>query len=238
LPGNGVAQVRRVIAHTRNYVDLMPISAVWAGEKKNPSSLMPPDSPPLLYAATQGGVPYRLNLHDYDVGHTLLIGPTGAGKSVSLALFVAQWFRYPNAQVFAFDKGHSLYGLCKAAGGRFYDVGEGGLSFQPLRDIDDDAEFGWGQEWVETVLRMQKVEIGPGERNTIHRALQQLASAPRERRTLADGDHAGNADERRSHRDECSETPVVLALDLVAEPLVPLLTGANIRCLGYSCFCH
>lgn len=186
LPGNGVAQVRCVVAHTRNYVDLMPISAVWAGEKKNPSCLMPPNSPPLLYAATQGGVPYRLNLHDYDVGHTLLIGPTGAGKSVSLALFVAQWFRYPNARVFAFDKGHSLYGLCKAAGGRFYDIGEGGLSFQPLRDIDDEAEFGWGQEWVETVLRMQRVDIGPRERNTIHRALQQLATAPRERRTLTE----------------------------------------------------
>ncbi len=186
LPGNGVAQVRRVIAHTRNYVDLMPISSVWAGEKQNPSSLMPLDSPPLLYAATQGGVPYRLNLHDIDVGHTLLIGPTGAGKSVSLALFVAQWFRYPNAQVFAFDKGHSLYALCKAAGGRFYDIGEGGLSFQPLRDIDDEAEFGWGQEWVETVLRMQQVEVGPAERHTIHRALQQLASAPRERRTLTE----------------------------------------------------
>jgi type IV secretion system protein VirB4 len=186
LPGNGVAQVRRVIAHTRNYVDLMPISSVWAGESKNPSALMPPNSPPLLYAATQGGVPYRLNLHDYDVGHTLLIGPTGAGKSVSLALFVAQWFRYPNAQVFAFDKGHSLYALCKAAGGRFYDIGEGGLSFQPLRDIDDEAEFGWGQEWIETVLRMQQVEVGPAERHTIHRALQQLASAPRERRTLTE----------------------------------------------------
>jgi type IV secretion system protein VirB4 len=186
LPGNGVAQVRRVIAHTRNYVDLMPISSVWAGESKNPSALMPPNSPPLLYAATQGGIPYRLNLHDYDVGHTLLIGPTGAGKSVSLALFVSQWFRYPNAQVFAFDKGHSLFALCKAAGGRFYDIGEGGLSFQPLRDIDDEAEFGWGQEWVETVLRMQQVEVGPAERHTIHRALQQLASAPRERRTLTE----------------------------------------------------
>ena len=55
MPGNGVAQVRRVIAHTRNYVDLMPISAVWAGEKTNPSTLMPPNSPPLLYAATHGG---------------------------------------------------------------------------------------------------------------------------------------------------------------------------------------
>ena len=39
---------------------------------------------------------------------------------------------------------------------------------------------------METVLRMQRVDIGPGERNTIHRALQQLASAPRERRTLTE----------------------------------------------------
>jgi len=43
-----------------------------------------------------------------------------------------------------------------------------------------------GQEWVETVLRMQQVEVGPAERHTIHRALQQLASAPRERRTLTE----------------------------------------------------
>jgi type IV secretion system protein VirB4 len=186
LPGNGVAQVRRVIAHTRNYVDLMPISAVWAGEKTNPSALMPPNSPPLIYAATQGGTPYRFNLHDNDVGHTLIVGPTGAGKSVQLALLVAQWFRYPKAQVFAFDKGHSLYGLCKAASGRFYDIGEGGLSFQPLRDIDNDAEFGWGQEWIETVLRLQGVEIGPSERSTINDALRQLATAPRERRTLTE----------------------------------------------------
>ena len=147
---------------------------------------MPPNSPPLIYAATQGGTPYRFNLHDNDVGHTLIVGPTGAGKSVQLALLVAQWFRYPKAQVFAFDKGHSLYGLCKAAGGRFYDIGEGGLSFQPLRDIDNDAEFGWGQEWVETVLRLQGVEIGPSERSTINDALRQLATAPRERRTLTE----------------------------------------------------
>lgn len=186
MPGDRVSQVRRVLAHTRNYVDLMPISAVWAGEKVNPSALMPPQSPPLIYAATQNGTPYRLNLHDYDVGHTLLVGPTGTGKSVVLTLFVAQWFRYPNAKVFAFDKGHSMFALCKAAGGRFYDIGEGGLSFQPLRDIDDEAEFGWAQEWLETVLRMQSVEIGPAERNTIHHALRQLSSAPRERRTLTE----------------------------------------------------
>jgi len=119
LPGNGVAQVRRVIAHTRNYVDLMPISAVWAGEKKNPSSLMPPDSPPLLYAATQGGVPYPPEPARLRRWAHASYGPTGAGKSVSLALFVAQWFRYPNAQVFAFDKGIPCTACAKQRAGAF-----------------------------------------------------------------------------------------------------------------------
>jgi len=74
--------------------------------------------------------------------------------------------------------------LCKPPGRSMHC--EGGLSFQPLRDIDNDAEFGWGQEWVETVLRLQGVEIGPAERTTINHALRQLATAPRERRTLTE----------------------------------------------------
>ena len=52
MPGNGVAQVRRVIAHTRNYVDLMPISAVWAGEK---------DKPVVSHAAQLAAAPLRGN---------------------------------------------------------------------------------------------------------------------------------------------------------------------------------
>jgi type IV secretory pathway TrbF-like protein len=99
LPGNGVAQVRRVIAHTRNYVDLMPISAVWAGEKTNPSTLMPPNSPPLIYAATQGGTPYRSNTVPYvvaldDVGRAVPVVPAKqvAVKDVRLqAAVVARW---------------------------------------------------------------------------------------------------------------------------------------------------
>jgi type IV secretion/conjugal transfer VirB4 family ATPase len=186
LPGNGYAQVRRPLAHTRNLVDLMPIASVWAGERMNPSALMPPKSPPLVYAATGGGTPFRLNLHYQDVAHTLIVGPTGSGKSVLMALLAAQWFRYPKAQVFAFDKGASLYALCQAAGGRFYDIGESGLSFQPLRDIDDPAEMSWGIEWVETLMKLQNVHVGPVHRKLIQEALQMLAAAPRNRRTLTE----------------------------------------------------
>ena len=186
MPGNGYAQVRRPMAHTRNLVDLMPIASVWAGEKVNPSALMPKDSPPLIFAATSGGTPFRLNLHYQDLGHTLLVGPPGSGKSTAMALTVAQWFRYPNAQVFAFDKGASLYALCKAANGRFYDIGEPGLSFQPLRNIDNPEELSWAAEWIETLLRMQKVEVGPGDKTQIQEALQLLADTPVRRRTLTE----------------------------------------------------
>ena len=113
LPGDGYRNVRRVILHTLNLADMMPITAVWAGEKKNPSPPMPVDAPSPLYAATSGATPVRFNLHVGDLGHTLMIGPPGAGKSTFLGLTTAQWFRYPRAQVFAFDKGYSLLVLTK-----------------------------------------------------------------------------------------------------------------------------
>jgi type IV secretion system protein VirB4 len=115
--------------------------STWLIHPSHPSGLarrsfrMPKNSPPLLFAATTGATPFRVNLHVADLGHTLMCGPSGAGKSTALGLIAAQWFRYPRAQVFAFDKGYSLFVLTKAAGGEFYDLaGERThLAFCPLR---------------------------------------------------------------------------------------------------------
>jgi len=57
LPGDGYRNVRRVVLHTLNLADLLPISAVWAGNKENPCPFYPPKSPPLLFAATTGSTP-------------------------------------------------------------------------------------------------------------------------------------------------------------------------------------
>src|SRR5579875_1412786 len=54
LPGDGYRNVRRVLLHTLNLADMLPITSVWAGLRENPSHLMPRHSPPLLYAATSG----------------------------------------------------------------------------------------------------------------------------------------------------------------------------------------
>jgi len=84
IPGDGYSNVRRPLLHTLNLADMLPVTSVWAGLRENPSALMPKHSPPLLYAATTGATPFRFNLHVSDTGHTLIVGPTGAGKSTAL----------------------------------------------------------------------------------------------------------------------------------------------------------
>ena len=103
LPGNVYANVRQPIIHTLNLIHMMPVSAVWAGPEKNAHL----DGAALITAKTRGATPFRLDLHVGDVGHTLIVGPTGSGKSVLLSLMALQFRRYAGSQVFVFDKGNS-----------------------------------------------------------------------------------------------------------------------------------
>src|SRR5258707_6526213 len=107
----------------------MPLSAVWAGAAGNEHL----HGPPLLFAQTSGATPFRLSTHIGDVGHMLIVGPTGAGKSVLLALMALQFRRYLNAQVYIFDKGFSARAAVLAMGGDHHVLGAAGsLAFQPL----------------------------------------------------------------------------------------------------------
>jgi type IV secretion system protein VirB4 len=180
LPGDGYCNVRRVLLHTLNLADMMPITSVWAGLRENPSSLMPRNSPALLYAATSGATPFRFNLHVSDLGHTLIVGPSGAGKSTALGLIAAQWFRYPRAQVFAFDKGYSIWMLAEAAGGEFYNLAgpKSDLAFCPLRDIDDEADVAWAVGWIEVLCELNGLKFAPKHRNAVADAVMQLRLSP------------------------------------------------------------
>ena len=186
LPGDGYRNVRRVVLHTLNLADLLPISAVWAGNKENPCPFYPPKSPPLLYAATTGSTPFRFNLHCGDIGHTFMIGPPGSGKSTFLGFIVAQFFRYPRAQVFAFDKGYSLLVLTRACGGEFYDLGgeTDGLSFYPLADLADDSDLAWANGWIEKLCTLSGLDVKPHHRNAVADAMKLTQGSSR--RTLTD----------------------------------------------------
>jgi type IV secretion system protein VirB4 len=81
VPGHVYANVRQPPVSTLNLAHMMPLSAVWAGPERDEHL----GASPLLFAKTEGSTPFRFSLHVGDVGHTLVVGPTGAGKSVLLA---------------------------------------------------------------------------------------------------------------------------------------------------------
>jgi len=182
LPGNWYANIREPLINTRNLADLIPLNAVWSGNPTAPCPFYPPGSPPLMQVAS-GSTPFRLNLHVDDVGHTLVFGPTGSGKSTLLALIAAQFRRYADAQIFAFDKGRSMLPLTLAAGGDHYEIGGGegegvpALAFCPLDDLSSDADRAWACEWIETLVAVQGVAITPDHRNAISRQVGLMAEA-------------------------------------------------------------
>jgi len=181
LPGEPYADVRRPLVSTLNLADLLPVSAVWAG----PAMDLNLDGPPLATARTTGSTPFRLVLHVGDVGHAMVMGPTGSGKSALLSFLALQWFRYPDARVVFFDKGRSARAATLAAGGRWHALEPGAkFSLQPLSRIDDETERAWASEWIAETVRLAGLEPASRIREEIWAALGALADAPVGQRTL------------------------------------------------------
>ncbi|MCJ2877376.1 VirB4 family type IV secretion/conjugal transfer ATPase [Rhizobium pusense] len=186
LPGVSYANIREPLINTRSLADLIPLNSVWSGSPTTPCPFYPPGSPPLMQVAS-GSTPFRLNLHVDDVGHTLIFGPTGSGKSTLLALIAAQFRRYSQAQVFAFDKGGSMLPLTLGVNGDHYQIGgdiessaEGewrALAFCPLAELSTDGDRAWASEWIETLVALQGVTITPEHRNAIARQIGLMAES-------------------------------------------------------------
>ncbi len=189
LPGHGYPNIRRTLLAGTNIADLLPTTSIWPGLATNPSQYFPKHSPALMWTATDGNTPFRLNLHDSDVGHTLMVGRTGAGKSILVEALAAQWMRYAEAQLFYFDHGYSAWLLAQACGWTHHEIAAGeaaSIGFQPLARVDEPQERAWAAEWLETIVDLHGKTLTPVQRERIDDALKLLATMEREHRTLTD----------------------------------------------------
>ena len=187
LPGHNHSNVRRPMIHTQNLAHLLPLSSMWAGSMHNPCPLYPPKSPALLYVDTTGSTIFRLNLHVSDVGHTMIFGPTGGGKSTLLCLLAAQFRKYAEAQVFSFDKGYSMYCLTEAVGGSHFDIGgdDVNLTLSPLQELDTLDDRVWAEGWLQACCELQlNRQTDPKEKNAIHTMVGSLSAEAPEYRTI------------------------------------------------------
>ncbi len=118
LPGESDAHSLRNSTLTQSAaLRLAPVLSTWNGPKTHPRRSYP-NTDPILMLSTPQREPFRMYHHDGEVGHTLVLGKTGLGKSVLLrAMENGHLSRYPNAEVLALDIGYSAIKYANAISG-------------------------------------------------------------------------------------------------------------------------
>lgn len=129
VPGNSSHNLRRLALLETNYADLSFLFALDAGQARCPHL----DREALAVFETLHQTPYRFTLHVQDVGHTLVLGATGSGKSFLLNFLVTHAQKYdPTAVIF--DLGHSYRKLATLLHGSYVELAlrQSGVTINPF----------------------------------------------------------------------------------------------------------
>jgi type IV secretion system protein VirB4 len=120
VPGNGAYNLRRLALLETNVADLSLLFTLDRGSRT--SRHLGGDA--LAVFETPHGVPYGFDLHVEDVGHTLVLGATGSGKSFLINFLITQTQKYDPATV-VLDIGGGYRKLAGLLGGGCLRVGLG-----------------------------------------------------------------------------------------------------------------
>jgi type IV secretion system protein TrbE len=182
LPGDLVHNLRQPPLPSLATAFLLPHAAVWAGPTRDEHLHDVP-----LMTVSSDGVPFRVVLHQGELGHGILVGPSRRGKSAMFGLMAMQALRYHRAQIFAFDKDEGLAVATHLAGGTQYHLGgANSIGLQPYGRLDEsEQERRWAWEWTTKLFQAQRLEPTPAENEEVWAAILRLAAQPKHLRTMS-----------------------------------------------------
>ncbi len=119
VPGNQGVNVRRLALFETHAADLSFLFTLDQGSRTAPAF---GGQDALFVFETPNRTPYFYNLHVGDVGHTLIVGNSGAGKSYGTGAIVLHAQKY-HPRTVIFDVGHSYRGLAQYLGASYVTLG-------------------------------------------------------------------------------------------------------------------
>lgn len=181
LPGETHSNPREFLLSTNNMASYMQLCSLYRGNSHNPFMKKITGSDiPLLYGYLRNGSPFYLNLNgtaegsEEDVGHTLIVGSPGSGKSFLLSLLASSYMKYPHTRCIIFDKGLSAYALTKANNGKIIIPLKDNVVFNPLRNVKENNAT--ALHFLNTLLDVNDVKTTPEEKKDISECLDYLTS--------------------------------------------------------------
>ena len=142
----------------------------------------------LAVLETQWRTPYYYDLFKGDVGHTLVLGATGAGKSFALNFLLVQALQY-DPRILILDLGGSYRWLTQFLGGGYMELSPegdtgGGFRLRPFSLPAGERTFGFLAGWIARLLRISGWTLGGEDPSEIRARVEDLYAFVPERRTL------------------------------------------------------
>ncbi len=145
----------------------------------------------LAILETQWKTPYYYDLFHNEVGHTLILGATGAGKSFTLNFLLVQALQY-DPRVLILDLGGSYRWLTRFLGGGYLelspdddgDAGSGGFRLRPFALPAGERTFHFLTGWIIRLLRIGGWNVSGEDPSEIRSRIEDLYSFRPDRRTL------------------------------------------------------